>query len=132
MKKIIVASALMFISACSSNPFEKTDTIYDSHLLNKNQNTTHIRVHRVSQITGSALGSDCPLVLKVDEVETVGLQQNQYVDLYLSSGDHILSIRFKCALTAWRKSINLTANGKYQEYSAESGSAGQYRMLRIK
>lgn len=132
MKKIIFVSALAFISACSSKPFKKTDTIYDSHLLTENQDSTQIRVHRVSQIGGSALGSDCPLVLKVDEFETVGLQQNQYVDLYLPSGEHTLSIRFKCALTAWRKSVNLTADGKYQEYSAEIGGAGQYRMLRIK
>ena len=131
MKNIIVVSALTFLSACSSKPFEKTDTIYDSHLLVKNQNSTHIRVHRVSQLTGSALGDECPLVLKVDEIETVGLQQNQYVDLYLPSGKHTLSIRFKCALTAWRKSVNLIADGNFQEYSAESGSAGQYRMLRI-
>lgn len=132
MKTIIIVAAAAFLSACSARPFEQTSTIYDSKYLLENPILTQVRVHRVKQLSGSALGEDCPLVVKVDNEEIAGLQQNQYIDLYLPSGKHTISIRFKCALTAWRRSVELNADGNYQEYSAESGSVGQYSMQRIK
>ncbi|MGK3115335.1 hypothetical protein [Candidatus Pantoea formicae] len=132
MKRALLITLVASLAACSSRPFEKTETVYDPLLLTQKSNYTNVRVHRVNQLTGSALGDDCPLVLKVDNIEVVGLQQNQYVDLYLPEGKHTLSIRFKCALTEWRKSVDLNADGRYQEYSAESGGVGQYRMLRVK
>jgi len=132
MKKLLLALAFVGLAGCASNPFEATHTIYDPSLLNKAPNTTKVRVHRVEQLSGSALGEDCPLVLKVDEKEVAGLQQNQFVDIYLPSGKYTLSVRFKCAFTAWRKSLDLNANGDYQEYQTETGAAGQYRMWRVK
>lgn len=132
MRKLLLLVSVVLISSCSSAPFEHTKNIYDAKYLKPDSETSHVRVHRVSQVSGSALGESCPLVLKVDNTETVGLQQNQYVDLYLPNGNHTLSVRFKCALTAWKKSVDLLANGNYQEYATETGAVGQYRMWRVK
>ena len=126
MKKIILLLCVTSLFACSSNPFEETKTLYST------SNSTQIRVHRVSQLSGAALGEDCPLVLKVDDKEIAGLQKNQYVDLYVPNGHHNLSVKFKCALTSWRKSLELNAVGDYQEYKTEIGAVGQYRMWRVK
>lgn len=132
-KGILLAAAVMLISSCTARPFQKTNTIYDPVFLTETPQSTHVRIHRVKQFTGGGYqGNSFPLVLKVDNVETVGLQQNQYVDLYLPQGQHTLSIRFECAITEWRKSVKLNAIGNYQEYAAEIGSVGQYRILRIK
>lgn len=91
-----------------------------------------MRVHRVKQITGSGLGEGCPLVLSVDNIEAVGLQQNQYADLYLSKGHHKIKVRFPCAFTDWSKSLDVNADGNYQEYETELGGVGQYRMWKTK
>ena len=132
MKRMYLVLAYMLLAGCTSKPFEVTNTIYDSSLLNNTPDSTKIRVHRVEQLSGSALGEDCPLILKVDEKEVAGLQQNQFVDIYLPKGKHTLSVRFKCALTAWRKSLDINSNGEYQEYKTETGAAGQYRMWQVK
>ncbi|HGY1289457.1 TPA: hypothetical protein ACNUZJ_004238 [Raoultella ornithinolytica] len=132
MKKIILLLCITSLFACSSNPFEETKTLYSSEYKNPSSNSTQIRVHRVSQLSGAALGEDCPLVLKVDDKEIAGLQRNQFVDLYVPNGHHNLSVKFKCALTSWRKSLELDATGDYQEYKTEIGAVGQYRMWRVK
>jgi len=131
MKNIFFSLVIFVLSGCASKPYEATSIIYDSSLLNSKTASTKVRVHRVQQLSGSGLGENCPLVLKVDEKEVAGLQQNQYVDVYLPNGEHTLSVRFKCALTEWRKSLNIIANGHYQEYKTETGAAGQYRMWQV-
>lgn len=128
MKKIALVLTISSLAGCVVKPYESTQNIYDKSFITPSGNSSQVRVHRVQQVTGSALGEDCPLVLKVDEKEVAGLQQNQYVDIYLPNGRHILSVRFKCALTSWKKSVELVADGKYQEYETEVGSVGQYRM----
>lgn len=132
MKQILFLLALTSLGGCAAKPFEATKSVYDPTYTTAHADLTQVRVHRVSQLSGSALGESCPLVLKVDSKEVAGLQQNQYIDLYLPPGPHTLSVRFKCAITAWRKSISLDANGKYQEYETETGAAGQYRMWQTK
>ncbi|WP_449546749.1 hypothetical protein [Lelliottia amnigena] len=132
MKRLFTVLAIVGLIGCASKPFEATNTIYDPSLLSNAPETTKIRVHRIEQLSGSGLGENCPLVLKVDEMEVAGLQQNQFVDLYLPAGRHTLSVRFKCALTAWRKSLDINANGSYQEYQTETGSAGQYRLWQVR
>ncbi|EPF1256195.1 hypothetical protein [Klebsiella aerogenes] len=132
MKKIILLLCVASLFACSNNPFEETNTLYSNEYKNSSSNTTQVRVHRVSQLSGAALGDDCPLVLKVDDKEIAGLQKNQFVDLYLPNGHHNLSVRFKCALTSWRKTLEIDVTGNYQEYKTEIGVAGQYRMWRVK
>lgn len=129
--KIIAPLLMVFVAGCASKPYEETKVIYDSEFTNASPNLTKIRVHRVTQLSGSALGDSCPLILKVDNKEVAGLQQNQFIDVYVPSGNHVLSVRFKCALTAWKKSVDLTADGNYQEYQTETGAAGQYRMWRV-
>lgn len=132
MKKLFIAVLALGLAGCAAKPYEATRTIYDTKITTAKDNLTHVRVHRLSQLTGAALGEDCPLVLKVDEKEIAGLQQNQYVDLYLPLGEHTLSVRFKCALTEWRKSTKLIADGVPKEYETEIGAAGQYRMWQTK
>lgn len=132
MKNLLLVVAVFGVVSCTSKPFEATTAIYNSSLLNTVPDATKVRVHRIEQLSGSALGQDCPLVLKIDEKEVAGLQQNQFVDIYLPEGKHTLSVRFKCALTAWRKSLDIYANGQYQEYKTETGVAGQYRMWQVK
>lgn len=132
MKRTYLVLAFMMLAGCVSKPFEATDVIYDSTFLNNTPDSTKVRVHRIEQLSGAALGKDCPLVLKVDGKEVAGLKQNQFVDIYLPEGKHNLSVRFKCALTAWRKSLDIIANGEYQEYKTETGAAGQYRMWQVK
>lgn len=132
MKRTYLVLASIILAGCASKPFEATTAIYDSSLLSTAPDATKIRVHRIEQLSGSALGENCPLVLKVDEKEVAGLQQNQFVDIYLPEGKHTLSVRFKCALTAWRKSLDIYASGQYQEYKTETGAAGQYRMWQVK
>ncbi|MEG1113151.1 MAG: hypothetical protein RSE65_20825 [Hafnia sp.] len=132
MKRIFLGLGIVILSGCASKPYEATSIIYDSSLLIGKTDATKVRVHRIQQLSGSGLSENCPLVLKVDEKEVAGLQQNQYVDVYLSNGEHTLSVRFKCALTEWRKSLSIIADGHYQEYQTETGAAGQYRMWQIK
>ncbi|WP_237372644.1 hypothetical protein [Raoultella terrigena] len=128
MKTFALVLVILTMTGCATRPYESAQIIYDNLLITPSSNSTQVRVHRVKQFSGSGLGEDCPLVLKVDDKEVAGLQQNQYVDIYLPNGRHVLSVRFKCALTSWRKSVELIADGKYQEYETEVGSAGQYRM----
>ncbi|MCX3082843.1 hypothetical protein OPI34_27855 [Klebsiella michiganensis] len=128
MKKIALVLAILTVTGCTVKPYESTQNIYDKSYITPGTNSTQVRIHRVQQLTGSGLGEECPLVLKVDEKEVAGLQQNQFVDIYLPHGKHTLSVRFKCALTTWKKSVELIADGKYQEYETEVGSVGQYRM----
>ncbi|MGK0735818.1 hypothetical protein ACSFCT_03365 [Yokenella regensburgei] len=130
--KALVPLIILLLAGCVSKPFEITPTIYNHELTTESPGLTKVRVHRVEQLSGSALGDDCPLVLKVDEKEIAGLQQNQYIDVYVPNGNHSLSVRFKCALTSWKKSLNVNADGTYQEYKTETGAAGQYRMWRVK
>lgn len=132
MKQVIVFAVAALLIGCAEKPYEASSTIYSSAFAQKSSSKTKVRVHREQQLTGSALGESCPLVLKVDDVEVARLQQNQYVDLYLADGLHDLSVRFACAATAWRKSITIIADGKDQEINTEQGAAGQYRMWRVK
>lgn len=130
--KSLVPLIIILLTGCVSKPFEPTPLIYDHALTTASPSLTKIRVHRIAQFSGSALGDNCPLILKVDEREVAGLQQNQYIDMYLPRGSHTLSVRFKCALTAWKKSLDINADGTYQEYKTETGAAGQYRMWQEK
>ena len=122
---IICATLLV---GCANKPYEPTSTIYSQKYTSHSDERTKIRVHRVQQLTGAGLGEKCPLILKVDNTEVAGLQQNQFVDLYLNNGTHNLSVRFSCALTQWRKTLTVVADGQYQEIQTEQGAAGQYRM----
>ncbi|HGY2937175.1 hypothetical protein [Citrobacter freundii] len=126
---IICATLLV---GCANKPYEPTSTIYSQKYTSHSDKRTKIRVHRVQQLTGSGLGEKCPLILKVDNTEVAGLQQNQFIDLYLNNGIHNLSVRFSCALTQWRKTLTVVADGQYQEIQTEQGAAGQYRMWRVK
>lgn len=130
--KALVLLIIVLLSGCAAKPFEQTPLIYNQELTTASPSLTKIRVHRIVQLSGSGLGDNCPLILKVDGKEAAGLQQNQYVDLYVPNGTHLLSVRFKCALTAWRKSLDINADGTYQEYKTETGAAGQYRMWQVK
>lgn len=130
--KALIPLFVILMTGCVSKPFEKTPTIYNQELTTESPELTKVRVHRVEQLSGVALGEECPLVLKVDEKEVAGLQQNQYVDVFVPKGIHSFSVRFKCALTAWRKSLDVNADGSYQEYKTETGAAGQYRIWRVK
>lgn len=127
---ILLSAALL--AGCATKPYEPTPTVYIQKYVTESENKTKIRVHRVQQLSGAGLGEKCPLVLKVDGAEVAGLQQNHYVDLYLDNGAHDLSVRFSCALTQWRKTLTVVADGQYQEIQTEQGAAGQYRMWRVK
>lgn len=131
MKRLLIAGLVIVLAACAERPYVPTSTIYNSAFFTQSNDATHVRVHRIKQLTGAGLGEDCPLVLKIDGTEVAGLQQNQYLDFYLSKGEHNISIRLSCALTEWRKSLTLIADGEYQEYQAELGSAGQYRLSQV-
>lgn len=130
--KVPALFIIALLTGCASKPFEKTPLIYNPEVTTASSSLTQIRVHRAVQLSGSGLGEDCPLIIKVDENEVAGLQQNQYVDVYLSNGSHTLSVRFKCALTAWNKSLDINVDGAYQEYKTEMGAAGQYRIWQVK
>ncbi len=132
MYRFFILALSIGLTGCATKPYEVTHTIYDTNLTTVKENSTHVRVHRASQLTGAGLGEGCPLVLKVDENEIAGLQQNQYVDFYLPQGEHIISVKFKCAITEWRKSVQLIADGKPKEYETEIGAAGQYRLWQTK
>ncbi|EKN3726536.1 hypothetical protein ACS78O_21580 [Yersinia enterocolitica] len=132
MKKLIIALAVFVLAGCANKPYEQTTNVIEPKLTTKKADSTQIRIHRVSQISGSGLGEGCPLVVSVDNTEAAGLQQNQYVDLFLDKGNHTVKVRFSCALTGWSKSLDIVADGSYQEYETETGMAGQYRMWRTK
>jgi hypothetical protein len=132
VKRWIVLAAAALIIGCADKPYEPTPTIYDASYTEQSADKTKVRVHREQQLAGSGLGKGCPLVLKVDSIAVAGLQQNQYVDLYLANGQHDLSVRFSCAITEWRKSLSIIADGQGQEIRVAQGSVGQYRMWRVK
>ncbi|WP_122095910.1 hypothetical protein [Rahnella sp. Larv3_ips] len=131
MKELLIAVLALGLAGCAAKPYEPTKNV-DEGFSEQSSDKTKIRIHRAKQLSGSALGDGCPLLVFIDEKEAAGLQQNQYADLYLTPGVHSMKVRFSCALTEWSKSLAVTADGKYKEYETEIGAVGQYRMWQIK
>lgn len=130
--KFALAIFAMAIAGCADRPYVPATAIYDSAALIDKQGMTTVRVHRVQQLTGAGLGEKCPLVLSLDSIKVAGLQQNQYVDLYLKPGEHTLEVRLACAYTSMKGRLKFTAFGDRQEFKTELGDAGQYRLWQTK
>jgi len=130
--KLALVMLAMAIAGCADKPYIPSTVVYDSAALVQRQGFTNVRVHRIQQITGAGLGEKCPLVLSLDNIKVAGLQQNQYVDLYLKPGEHTLAVRLACAYSSMKGSLEFTAFGERQEFKTELGGAGQYRIWQTK
>ncbi len=76
----------------------------------------------------------CKFLIAIDDKEVALLRQNQFVTAYLNNGPHKIRVSNECNVLSMgmRKSLDLIADGTPQEYVAELGFWGQYRMWRAK
>ncbi len=76
----------------------------------------------------------CKFLVSIDENDVALLKQNQFVTAYIKNGPHKLKVSNECNVLSMgmRKTLDLIADGTDQEYIAENGFWGQYRMWRSK
>lgn len=135
MKKAILALAVLTLAGCARN-YGPAETILDQQLVTPNpaQQQTKVTVTRAKQFIGGASGGLCKFLVAIDDKEVALLRQNQFVTTYLSNGPHNIRVSNECNVMSMgmRKSLDLIADGAPQEYVAELGFWGQYRMWRAK
>ncbi|MGB9098176.1 hypothetical protein [Erwinia sp.] len=135
MKKLVLALAVLTLAGCA-RPYGPADTILDKHLVTpvSSEQQTKVTVTRQKQFIGSISGGMCKFVITVDDSEVALLRQNQFVTTYLKNGPHKLRVSNDCSVLTMgmRKTLDITADGTAQEYVAEVGFWGQYRMWRTK
>lgn len=135
MKKLVLALAVLTLAGCA-RPYGPADTILDKQLVTpvSSEQQTKVTVTRQKQFIGSISGGMCKFVITVDDSEVALLRQNQFVTTYLKNGPHKLRVSNDCSVLTMgmRKTLDITADGTAQEYVAEVGFWGQYRMWRTK
>lgn len=136
MKKIILVIGLsIFLTACA-RPYGPAEKIIDASIVQPQPGVeqTKITVTRNKQFIGSAGGGLCKFLVSIDGNDIALLRQNQFVTAYLKNGSHKLKVSNECEKLSlgMRKSLDLIADGTPQEYVAENGFWGQYRLWRVK
>lgn len=131
----MLALAVLALAGCA-RPYGPADKTINQQLVTPNsaEQQTKVTVTRGKQFIGSMSGGICKFVITVDETDVALLRQNQFVTTYLKNGPHKLRVSNDCSVLSMgmRKTLDLVADGTPQEYTAEVGFWGQYRLWRTK
>lgn len=135
VKKILLALTVMTLAGCA-RPYGPAEEILNKEIIAPKNDTqqTKVTVTRNKQFIGGGSGGMCKFLVAVDDKDVALLRQNQFVTAYLSKGPHKLRVSNECNVLSMgmRKTLDLVADGAPQEYIAEVGFWGQYRMWRVR
>ncbi len=130
----MVAIALLALAGCA-RPYGEAETILNHEIVKPKNDTqqTKITVTRNKQFIGGGSGGMCKFLVAIDNKDVALLRQNQFVTAYLENGPHKLRVSNECNVMSMgmRKTLDIVADGHPQEYVAELGVWGQYRMWRV-
>lgn len=137
MKKVmLVALAGVLLSGCA-RPYGPAETVINKQIVEPKPGVpqTKVTFTRNKQWAGSIgdMGA-CRFLIQIDGNDVAKLRQNQFVTAYLKNGPHQLRVSNECNVMSMgmRKTLEITADGKDQEYLTEIGFWGQYRMWQVK
>ncbi|ADW76091.1 hypothetical protein EJP81_22890 (plasmid) [Rahnella aquatilis] len=135
MKKLFVVFAVLILAGCA-RPHGPAEKILDPELVTPKTGVaqTKVTVTRNKQFIGGGSGGLCKFLVSIDDKEVALLRQNQFVTAYLNNGPHKLKVSNDCNVMSMgmRKTLDIIGDGQDQEYIAEQGIWGQYRMWREK
>lgn len=135
MKRIFFLFFVLILSGCS-RPHGPAEYILDQTIITPDTQgkQTKVTVTRNKQFIGAWSGGLCKFVVTVDDREIALLRQNQYVTAYLNNGLHKLRVSNECVALSlgMRRTVDVLADGSEQEYAAEVGFGGQYRLWRTR
>lgn len=131
MKKTLVALAALLLAGCASNPYEPTVQVKSS-FANASavapEGQTHIRLHRLEQMSILPFEKTCPLLVILDGKTIAALHFNQYIDLNVPNGMRKIEVRVACALTKTTGAITVDANGKNISLETDRSFFGTYNI----
>ena len=134
-KILIPLIGAILLSGCA-RPYGAAEVIIDKQIVEPKTGVeqTKVTVTRNKQFIGGGSGGTCKFLVQIDEKDVAKLRQNQFVTAYLKNGPHKLRVSNECNVLSMgmRKTLDIDANGQDQEYLAEVGFWGQYRMWRVK
>lgn len=135
MKKLLLAICVIGLAGCA-RPYGPAETIINKQIVQPKAGVeqTKVTITRNKQFIGGGSGGTCRFLVQIDGSDVAKLRQNQFVSAYLDNGKHLLRVSNECDIASMgmRKSLEIDATGGEQEYMAENGMWGQYRMWRIK
>ncbi|MBB3324863.1 hypothetical protein [Atlantibacter sp. RC6] len=135
MKKLFLAICVIGLAGCA-RPYGPAETIINKQIVQPKTGVeqTKVTITRNKQFIGGGSGGTCRFLVQIDGADVAKLRQNQFVSAYLDNGKHLLRVSNECDIASMgmRKSLEIDASGGEQEYLAENGMWGQYRMWRIK
>lgn len=136
MKKLLmVALGAALLTGCA-RPYGPAETIINKQIVEPKPGVeqTKVTVTRNKQFIGGGSGGTCKFLVSIDDAEVAKLRQNQFVTAYLANGPHKLRVSNECNVLTMgmRKTLDIVTDGKDQEYLAEVGFWGQYRMWQVK
>ncbi|MNZ73876.1 hypothetical protein D3C78_923040 [compost metagenome] len=135
LKKMLLLLAALTLAGCA-RPHGPAEEILNKELVTPKADTqqTKVTVTRNKQFIGGGSGGMCKFLVAIDNQDIALLRQNQFVTAYLNNGPHKLRVSNECNVLSMgmRKTLDFVADGTPQEYIAEVGFWGQYRMWRVK
>ncbi|MFU2166567.1 hypothetical protein [Lelliottia nimipressuralis] len=135
LKKLLIIIAVLTLAGCA-RPYGQAEKILNQELVTPKSDTqqTKVTVTRNKQFIGGGSGGMCKFLVAIDDKDVALLRQNQFVTAYLTNGPHKLRVSNECNVLSMgmRKTLDLVADGTPQEYVAEVGFWGQYRMWKVK
>ncbi|WP_213993872.1 hypothetical protein [Sodalis sp. dw_96] len=135
MKKIILAFFIFGLAGCA-RPYGPAEQVLNKDIVSpkSGEQQTKITVTRNKQFIGGGSGGMCKFLVTIDGSDVALLKQNQFVTAYITNGSHKLKVSNECNVLTMgmRKTLDIIANGTEQQYIAENGFWGQYRMWRTK
>lgn len=134
-KILIPVLGVLLLSGCA-RPYGPAETIINKQIVEPKPGVeqTKVTVTRNKQFIGGGSGGTCKFLVQIDDADIAKLRQNQFVTAYLNNGHHKLRVSNECDVLSMgmRKTLDIDADGQEQEYLAEVGFWGQYRMWRVK
>ncbi|WP_277971893.1 hypothetical protein [Pantoea agglomerans] len=132
---MILVLAVMTLAGCA-RPYGPAETILNKQITEPKPDVeqTKVTITRNKQFIGGGSGGMCRFLVQIDGSDIAKLRQNQFVTAYLNNGKHLLRVSNECNVLSlgMRKSLEILTDGGEQEYIAENGMWGQYRMWRVK
>lgn len=134
-KALMPLIGAILLTGCA-RPYGPAETVINKQIVEPKAGVaqTKVTVTRNKQFIGGGSGGTCKFLIQIDEVDVAKLRQNQFVTAYLTNGPHKLRVSNECNVLSMgmRKTLDINADGQDQEYLAEVGFWGQYRVWRVK